>query len=291
MSALHLQLWLLIELAIYALLGHWLFDWAPERALLAGVLCLIALRVWQSLVTWAFAACHAEPDEPRPGLGQILREAAASLFTQLLVLPLPSLWMPPDRIVAGRPIVLLVHGYGCNRAVWWLLRRRLEASGLTVASVTLAPPFGSMGRMVPVLEARIAALREQCRNAPIVLVGHSMGGLVCRSWLARHGDRGDRGVRRLITLACPNGGTALARYGWGQNSREMQIDSRWLQDLAHERPGIPVIALENPLDNFIMPRARQRLSGARNLSTAPTGHIALLYDRNIAAQLISLCQD
>lgn len=291
MSALHLQLWLLIELAIYALLGHWLFDWAPERALLAGALCLIALRFWQSLSTWALAAHYAGPDEPRPGFGQILRETAASLFTQLLVLPLPSLWMPPDRIVAGRPIVLLVHGYSCNRAVWWLLRRRLEASGLTVASVTLAPPFGSMGRMVPVLEARIAALREQCRNAPIVLVGHSMGGLVCRSWLARHGDRGDRGVRRLITLACPNGGTALARYGWGQNSREMQIDSRWLQDLAHERPGIPVIALENPLDNFIMPRARQRLSGARNLSTAPTGHIALLYDRNIAAQLISLCQD
>ena len=163
-----------------------------------------------------------------------------------------------------------------------------EAGGLTVASVTLGPPLASMGRMVPLLEERIQALRLHCRNAPLILVGHSMGGLVCRSWLARYGGQG---IRRLITLATPNGGTHLARYGWGQNSREMQVDSHWLRDLAHEQPSIPVIALENPLDNFIMPRAGQRLPQAQNLTTPPVGHLSALYDRRIADQLISLCRE
>ncbi len=92
-------------------------------------------------------------------------------------------------------------------------------------------------------------------------------------------------------LATPNGGTHLARYGWGQNSREMQVDSHWLRDLAHEQPSIPVIALENPLDNFIMPRAGQRLPQAQNLTTPPVGHLSALYDRRIADQLISLCRE
>ncbi|WP_415034295.1 esterase/lipase family protein [Azonexus sp.] len=290
MSALRLQLWLWLELGLYAYLGQTWFGWTPGRALLAGALFLLALRLGQSLATWGFSARCAEPGELRPRLGQILHEAAASLFTQLLVLPLPSLWMAPDRLQAGRPIVLLVHGYSCNRAVWWLLRRRLEAAGLNVATLNLRPPFGSMGRMVPLVAARIAALRQEQRNTPIILIGHSMGGLVCRSWLARYGAQKGHGVRRLITLASPNSGTALARFGFGQNSREMQPDSLWLQDLRHERPNLPVIALENPLDNFIMPRAHQRLTGADNQRTPPVGHLQLLYDREVAAQLIALCQ-
>ena len=100
-----------------------------------------------------------------------------------------------------------------------------------------------------------------------------------------------QGIRRLISLATPIGGTHLARYGWGQNSREMQVDSHWLRDLAHEQPSIPVIALENPLDNFIMPRAGQRLPQAQNLTTHPVGHLSALYDRRIADQLISLCRE
>lgn len=290
MSALHLQLWLLCELACYTFLGRWLFDLTPGRALMAAALCLLLLRLVQSLATWVIAANLAGPERMRPSLRQIVREAAASLFMQLLVLPLPSLWMPPDRIAAGRPILLLVHGYTCNRAVWWYLRRRLEAAGFAVASITLGPPFVSLGRMAPQLEQRIAELRQTHRNAPLILIGHSMGGLVCRSWLARYGSRDSHGVSRLITLASPNGGTELARFSHSPNGREMRTGSQWLQDLAHDRPPMPVLALENPLDNFAFPVAQQRLDGAHNLRTPPVGHITMLYDRRIADLLIDLCR-
>ena len=69
MPALQLQLWLLLELTLYALLGHWLLALTPGQALLAGCGGLVALRVWQSLSTWLFAAYYASPAEPRPAFG------------------------------------------------------------------------------------------------------------------------------------------------------------------------------------------------------------------------------
>ena len=197
-------------------------------------------------------------------------------------------WLPPR--AADRPAprgVVLVHGFLCNRAFWTPWFAPLRARGHAFVAVTLEPAFGSIDDYAPAIEAAVRRVTEATGQAPLI-VGHSMGGLVCRSWLARYGGQG---IRRLITLATPNGGTHLARYGWGQNSREMQVDSHWLRDLAHEQPSIPVIALENPLDNFIMPRAGQRLPQAQNLTTHPVGHLSALSDRRIADQLNSLCRE
>lgn len=283
MVPLSLLVWLSLEIASYLAIGrHWLnLDW--PYAALGTIGGLLGLRAGMVAVTWLFATAYASP---APSLDfatktrLMLGEYLAFLFTFLLVIPFERLWMPADRLPVGKLPILLVHGYGCSRGVWWLLRRRLETAGHSVATLSLVPPYTSIGKLVPQLNQRIEAVCAATRSKQVTLLGHSMGGLVCRSYLARHGIAR---VDRLITLATPHAGTELAHLGFGRNAREMQPDSLWLRDMSSERIKIPTVNLRNLYDNYIMPQDNQRLPGAKDIVLPPVGHIAMLYDGKVAA--------
>ena len=71
------------------------------------------------------------------------------------------------------------------------------------------------------LRDRIAACQaDGCSSTPwgqrpVVMIGHSMGGLVARTFMQRHylnGVQGGQSVLRLITLATPHHGTSVANH-------------------------------------------------------------------------------
>ena len=166
-------------------------DWIPEvvlylvenpyrRAAIVGAAGgLLGVRAGINAITWVFGMALASP-APRLGFARTARlmfdEYLAFLLTFVLVIPFERLWMPADRLAKGKQPILLVHGYGCSRGVWWLLRRRLEAAGHTVASVSLAPPHISLGRLEPILSQRIEAVCAATGSPQVTLIGHSMGG-------------------------------------------------------------------------------------------------------------------
>lgn len=288
MLSISLLIWISLEVTGYLYIGRhfMLLDW--PLAIVGAINCLLGLRFWMNATTWTFAMAFASP-APRLGFAKrlaiMIGEYLAFLLTFLLVIPFERLWMPADRLPVGSRPILLVHGYGCSRGIWWLLRRRLEAAGHTVASVSLIPPYTSLGKLVPQLNQRIEEVCALTGSKQVTLIAHSMGGLICRSYLARHGS--DR-VDRLLTLATPHQGSALARIGIGKNAREMQPGSLWLRDMASEAIKIPFVSLRNAYDNYAMPQDNQRLPGARDVELPPVGHIAMLYDRRIADLLIEL---
>jgi len=141
---------------------------------------------------------------------------------------------------------------------------------------------------VPQLNQRIEEVCAETGSKQVTLLAHSMGGLVCRSYLARHGIAR---VDKLITLATPHTGTELARIGFGQNAREMEPGSLWLSDMANESVKIPAISLRNAYDNYAMPQDNQRLPGAVDVELPPVGHIAMLYDQKTAELLLDACRD
>lgn len=290
MLPISLFLWIVLEIAGYLYIGrHFMhLDW--PLAIVGAINCLLGLRFWINATTWTFGMAFASP-APRLGfvrrLSVMVTEYLAFLLTFLLVIPFERLWMPADRLPTGQQPILLVHGYGCSRGIWWLLRRRLEAAGHTVASVSLIPPYTSMGKLVPQLHQRIEEVCAATGSRQVTLIAHSMGGLICRSYLARHGAER---VDRLLTLATPHQGSALARIGIGQNAREMQPGSLWLRDMASEAVNIPFISLRNAYDNYAMPQDNQRLPGARDVELPPVGHIAMLYDKRIANLLLQLLE-
>lgn len=282
---------LTLEIGGYLLLGRWLFqaDWA--YAIGGAIGGLLGIRAGINTITWVFALVLGSPAarmSSRDMLRMMAVEYLAFLRTFVLTLPFERLWMGPDRLKPHVRPVLLVHGYGCSRGVWVALRRRLESEGQVVATLSLSPPYTSLGKMVPQLAARIEAVCQATGAKQVSLVAHSMGGLICRSYLARHGREK---VARLITISTPHQGTALARLGLGRNAREMEPGSQWLSDMADQPTYVPTFSLRNPYDNYVMPQDNQKLPGTRDIELPPTGHIAQLYDPRIADQICRFLED
>ncbi len=284
-----LFIWLLLEIAAYVAFSRYWFNASWDLAALAALGGVLGLRAGIVVVTWIYAFAHASP-APKLSIGQTFRmivgEYLAFLMTFIAVIPFERLWMPTDRLSPCRLPILLVHGYGCSRGVWWKIRRDLEAAGHTIASVSLVPPYTSVGKLVPQLTQRIEEVCVATGAQQVILIAHSMGGLVCRSYLSRYGISQ---VAQLITVASPHQGSELARLGFGQNAREMEPGSMWLRDLATDPVKIPFTSIRTPHDNYVMPQDNQRQPEAKDIELAGIGHLALLYSRRTSALLLRCC--
>jgi triacylglycerol esterase/lipase EstA (alpha/beta hydrolase family) len=117
-----------------------------------------------------------------------------------------------------------------------------------------------------------------------------MGGLVARAWLARHGAAR---VARVVTIASPHNGTALAGLGLGENARQMRRGSAFLRSLAAAEgeagPGCPFTSIYTVNDTLVAPQDTSRLPWATNVELAGWGHVGILNAREtwdlVAAEL------
>lgn len=81
-----------------------------------------------------------------------------------------------------KPTILFVHGAGMNHSVWTLQARYFAHHGANAVAVDLPGHGHSEGPPLPSIEAMgdwIAAVIEALGTKQAVLVGHSMGALVC----------------------------------------------------------------------------------------------------------------
>jgi triacylglycerol lipase len=215
----------------------------------------------------------------------------------LILFPFERWWMGDDRLQAAARAsgegadrqlpVLLIHGYGCSRGAWWWLRAHLEAAGWTVATISLEPIYTSIDNYVDPVARRIDAVLAATGAARLILVGHSMGGLVARAYLQRYGDAR---VARLVTLGTPHQGSELARLGFGANGRQMRPHSPWLQALASPPAAVDTVAIYSPHDNFVMPPALLELPGAQSQTINGVGHLAMLFSPRVIQALLAVLE-
>jgi hypothetical protein len=133
---------------------------------------------------------------------------------------------------AGRETVVLLHGLGRTRAAMWPLAARIEKAGFEVVRIG----YDSLRHSPEQILAEVAQQIDACcanRPEPVHFVGHSLGGLIIRAYLAGHAVR-SRG--RVVLIATPNSGTPLVdSYG-----------DAWWMDLA----GPTAKSLGTGLDSF-----------------------------------------
>jgi triacylglycerol lipase len=169
----------------------------------------------------------------------------------------------------------------CNAGVWTWLARYLIARGHPVRTVTLEPLFAQIENYATPLARRVDELAAA--GAPVILVGHSMGGLVCRAYARRFGGAK---LVKIVTLGAPHDGSALAPIGHGADAQDMRPMAAWLRGLAaSEAHGLaaPVVSIYSCHDNFVAPQDSSVLAGAKNVPLAGLGHLSLLLSRRVAA--------
>lgn len=192
----------------------------------------------------------------------------------------------PDPAPAEMP-VLLVHGVGCNAGVWSPFRRYLERMGIgPVYALSHGPPLASIEHFATQLAGKIDCVRKATGSGQIVLVAHSMGGLISRAYLRRFG--GAR-VRRLVTIGSPHQGSKHAYLMRGRGLSEMRPGSPWLADLNRDGEsttgGVPVVSLWSWHDTMVTPQTSSLLEGAENIALTGIGHNALLNDSDVFARV------
>jgi pimeloyl-ACP methyl ester carboxylesterase len=183
--------------------------------------------------------------------------------------------------------VLLIHGFFCNQAMWLPLAKRLAAGGHATAAVNLEPPHASIDDYVPQIAKAVTELRQRTGAPRVALVCHSMGGLVARAYLRRHGDAE---IASVVTLGSPHRGTVHARFARGTNVGQMRRNSRWLQQLAADEPPDRLkrfTVIRTWQDNIVAPQGDQSLPGATTIDFAGMGHVDLVYNREVAKAVLA----
>jgi len=190
---------------------------------------------------------------------------------------------------ADLPPVVIVHGIFRDHRLMERLRQAFLRADRRVLTPDLKPNSGAAGldelarQFGEFLEDNLAP-GERCD-----VIGHSMGGMVARIFVQRHGGRAR--VRKLVTLASPHHGTWMAWLLPGRGVRELRPGSAFLRDLARDTDrleGILVASYWTPFDLIIVPPRSSQLPVGRNVRVNLPHHQALVTYPRMARELVAL---
>ena len=265
---------------------------AVDLALVLALLAVVLVRLTITANNFRLSRRVGATAPPEHGLSAaqhvrlVLEEFRATMLASswhmLRHRPAPWLSRQPAN---GRLPVLLIHGYGCNGGYWRPLRAMLMREGISHDAVDLEPVTAGIDDYADAVEAAVHRLQAATGAPRIVIVGHSMGGLVARAWLRKYGAAA---AARVVTVGTPHHGTALASFGIGQNAAQMRTDAAWLARLDGDDRGRRALltSIWSWHDNIVAPQTSCRLPGARNIALAGVGHVALGSDPQVLRTIL-----
>ncbi|MFM1921766.1 MAG: hypothetical protein RLZZ303_3400 [Candidatus Hydrogenedentota bacterium] len=250
------------------------------------VLCVTLPLGWRLMTTinmFRASERHRMKRAPEQEIGRaafarmLLAEYACvvGIFTWLH----PFEWLHTRRgaLGAGGLPILCVHGYVCNGGYWASMRAVLARSGHGRSyTLNMDPTFGSIETFAAAVARRVDEILAETGESKVILLGHSMGGLVSRCYVQRHG--GVDKVSRIVTLGTPHHGTVSAYGGFGEDARQMRPSDAWLKALNAEPPvDVPITSIYTFHDNIVFPQDTSVLPGAKNIGLPGIGHLELAF--------------
>ncbi len=182
----------------------------------------------------------------------------------------------------GRPI-LLVHGYLHHAKVWYFQKKWLEALGLgPIYTIHFKFPFQSIRTYAEQVKVKAEEIARETGRDDLILIGHSMGGLVASWYALKLAKRGQ--VTHLITLGSPLHGTPVARIAIGPNGREIEPNSPLTQELLasiEENREIQFYHIGTETDFLVIPGKSSIIEQNRHDLFRDIGHTALLFSKSI----------
>lgn len=288
-----LALALVVECALYAgaiMLAERRWGVSPIMGMLGALLVALMLRglIIGATLKLANVAEHGRGNAvllPNSGLAKLfLKETLAFTALFAVLQPLAAI-VSPRAGARGDTAIIFVHGIYCNHAVWWRLMRRLRRQGWSnLHALSFEPLCADIERYACQLGRTIDEVRAATGAVRVILIAHSMGGLVARAYLRQAAQRAP--VAMVITIGSPHHGSTLAHWGIGENARQLQPGNSWLVQLEQDeaqvhRTEIPTVSIFSWHDNFVAPQESAQLPGATHIALREIGHLSLLFSRRV----------
>lgn len=203
---------------------------------------------------------------------------------------------------ADADTVVILHGLGRSSSAMWMLAKRLEVAGYRTERFGYRSLQQSPDQIVANLSAQ---LDRCCRRADrrVHFVGHSLGGLIARAFLAR---RKVPNLGHVVLLGTPNKGSELAdafQDKWwfdflGPTVKTLGTSQDGLASNL-PAPGYPVGVIagvrEGRANEHILPGADDGLvtvastkfAGMTDFIVVSVGHAAMRYSKPVADQVVA----
>jgi triacylglycerol lipase len=122
--------------------------------------------------------------------------------------------------------VLLLHGVLCNAGVWMRMARYLTRRGIDgLYSLSYGPPLASIEDFADQVHRKIGAIVEATGAQSVMIVAHSMGGLVIRAYARKYGTQR---LARVLTIGSPHHGSMHAWLLLGTSLAQLRPGKRGL---------------------------------------------------------------
>ncbi|NGX36104.1 MAG: 2-succinyl-6-hydroxy-2,4-cyclohexadiene-1-carboxylate synthase [Candidatus Anoxychlamydiales bacterium] len=196
-------------------------------------------------------------------------------------------WVNPDK---QKPI-LLIHGYLHNGFVWFYHGRKLKNKGFgPIYTISIKNPFSSIEQISLEIKQKVKSIQEETGISDLILIGHSMGGLVASYFALNIAEKNT--ISDVITIASPLEGTALAVLGFGMSAKEMRRNSNFIKDLDKKlllEENINFYHIASLTDQLIRPYTSALLGNKedRQYILNGLGHAAMLYSKKVNDKISS----
>ena len=268
---------------------------------------VFAVSIAVSLFTYALfwyesaarASCPPCANSARCMPFLILRGVLSSILSMLLAMVLypfgllRPFWRPKS-ISQTQPLIILLHGLYHNSGGWLLFRHRLLAAGFqNIYALNYRSFFTSFEATLRKLERFLGDVRREAPDRPVILIGHSLGGLLARAY-AERADSID--VPELVlTLGTPHQGSKMAAFGVGRLARSLLFRGCLFMEIEKGPPRLPCpgVALYSPVDNLVLPAEALTVPypGWLYHETAPVSHVAMLFSKQVARKIVELIRE
>lgn len=219
-------------------------------------------------------------------LAMLLREWWTALLTYPFLFAFEPWLVPtnPPRGVMhrGEPIVL-VPGFFTNRGYLWAWRRFLIKQGYgQVYAVSPEPIFHSVEKNAEHLARFVDEVLADTGAKRVILLGHSMGGLVIRLYLHRFGGMPKAAL--AVAVGSPFSGTVLAegKEGLGPIVAQLTRRNAWVMELLREVEAapcpIPFVSVWSPHDTIVAPQNTSMVAPhyGQNITLPGVGHMEMV---------------
>jgi len=290
----------LIELALYAGIGSYAViaqGVPPLRVVLISLLVFVSLRFFLTLGNWLPTWKHRSPKRAEHEIdfaatvAMLLREWWAAILTYPFLFAFEP-WLVPNNPPAGLPHkglpVVLVPGFFTNRGYLYAWRKFLLRNNYgKVYCVSPEPIFAGVEPNAEHLARFVDDVLTETGAPRVILIGHSMGGLVIRLYLHRFGGLAKAAL--AIAVGSPLKGTVLAegKENMGPIVAQLTNTNAWATAFVAEAEAqpcpVPFIAIWSPHDSIVAPQDNARVAGhyGREITLPGVGHMEMVNSKQV----------